>query len=213
MTTSNPTGYFNNGEVEDYRVLVDNFPLSVNLLAFDAKATSRRTAKLTWKTVNESEFAGFGIERSTDGVNWTNIGFVNAKGNNNAGSNEYEFNDQQAFKGQSYYRLKLTDLNPVTSKYSETRAIRIEEAIQHVSLVPNPTQASTSLHLSSTANIAAIVKVMDMTGRAMQTIKTGLIPGENVIQVNGLEKYPKGTYLIQVVAEDLIINRKLVIAK
>ncbi|HOZ69421.1 MAG TPA: GEVED domain-containing protein [Chitinophagaceae bacterium] len=213
MTTSNPTGYFNNGEVEDYRVLVDNFPLSVNLLSFDAKATGRRTAKLSWKTINESELSGFGIERSADGVNWTNIGFADAKGNNNTGSNTYEFIDQQALKGQSYYRLKLTDINPVTSRFSETRAIRIEDVVQNLTLVPNPAQASTSMHLSSTANIAATIKVMDMTGRAMQTIKTALNPGENVIQLNGLEKYPKGTYLIQVVAEDLVINRKLVITK
>ena len=47
----------------------------------------------------------------------------------------------------------------------------------------------------------------------MQVLKTGLVPGENIVQLNNLDKYPKGTYLIQVIAEDMIINRKLIITK
>lgn len=213
MTTADPTGYFNNGEVEDYRVLVDNFPLSVNLLGFEAKAISHTSARLNWKTVSEKEFSGFGIERSKDGVNWTVIGNVDAKGNNGTGTNLYEFTDQHALKGQSFYRLKLTDMNPATSRFSEIRSIQIEDAIQQISLVPNPAQSSTSIQLSSTVNINATVKIIDMTGREMMTFKSVLVTGENLIRLNGLEKYPKGTYLVQVIADDLMLNRKLVISK
>lgn len=36
MTTSHPTGYFATGEVEDYLIPVDNYPLSVTTITFNA---------------------------------------------------------------------------------------------------------------------------------------------------------------------------------
>ncbi len=213
MGTANPTGYFNNGEVEDYRVLVDNFPLAVNMLSFDVKAVNNTTARLNWRTVNEEELAGFGIERSQDGINWSSIGFVNAKGNSQTGTNEYVFNDLQALKGQSFYRLKLTDLNPGLLRYSEIRNIQINDVLYQVSIMPNPAKNSTTLYLSSSTNTDAIVVIHDMQGRKLRTGKYDLKAGENSLVLNNLDQLPDGMYIVRIIAGQQIINNKLVIGK
>jgi len=101
MTASNPTGYYNDGETEDYRVLVDDFLLPVTLLSFSARAINSTTVRLNWITTSEDNLAGFEIERSADGINWSTIAFVNAKGNGQTADNNYLYNELQALKGKS----------------------------------------------------------------------------------------------------------------
>lgn len=212
MTASNPTGYFSNGEVEDYRVLVDNFPLNVKLISFDAKAVNGTMARLTWSTNAEDNLSGFDIERSTDGVSWDNIGFVNATGNGRGGTNEYVFNDLQVIKGKSYYRLKLKDNNMV-SRYSDVRNIFIKNLLDQVTLMPNPAKNSTAIYINSTVNINAIIVLTDMQGRKLRTLQQALIPGSNSILLDNLERYPNGTYIVQVITSQETETRKLIIGK
>lgn len=52
---------------------------------------------LSWNTANEINNAGFGIERSANGVNFSNIGFVASKaieGNTNT-AQQYQFVDKR----------------------------------------------------------------------------------------------------------------------
>jgi hypothetical protein len=56
MTGSNPTGYFPDGEVEDYRVWVGEYPLDVKMISFEAKGMNNKTAYLKWQTTAEENF-------------------------------------------------------------------------------------------------------------------------------------------------------------
>jgi GEVED domain/Secretion system C-terminal sorting domain len=212
MTAANPTGYFNSGEVEDYRVLVDLFPLSANLVAFDAKAVSNSTARLTWTTTFEETLSGFTIERSADGTNWNSIGFLNAKGDKRSGINEYVFNDMQALKGKSYYRLKLLDANGVFH-YSEVKSIQMKDMLTLISVMPNPAKDNATVYISniSIANTNATVILMDMQGNKMSTQKFLLVPGANSITLKNLDKLSRGAYIVQVITAEMIVNRKLII--
>src|SRR5690606_1191398 len=70
MTTSHATGFFTNGEVEDYRILVDNFPLATHLLNFDA-VTQGKKVKLNWSATEDAGTLGYEIERSNDNISWS----------------------------------------------------------------------------------------------------------------------------------------------
>ena len=212
MTSSNATGYYNNGEVEDYRVVVDNFPLSVNLLSFIAKAVNNTTVKLNWTTTGETNTSGSDIERSTDGVNWAAIGFVSAKGTVSTETYDYTFNDMQALKGRSFYRLKLIDNNG-TIKYSEIRTVDIYDITGQVTVSPNPARNSATVYINSNINTIAEVFMLDIQGREVKAEKFQLDAGANSFTLNNLDKLPSGTYIIKVVMDDIIIKRKLVIGK
>jgi hypothetical protein len=212
LTAAGATGYFSNGETEDYRVSVDNFPLSVNLLSFTAKAMNSRTVRLNWTTTTEENLTGFGIERSTDGINWTLIGFVNANENDHSGNTDYIFNDLQAIKGKSYYRLKIADTAPA-SRFSETRWVSIRDLAAEVSITPNPAKTTATVYITSEMNADAVFILHDMQGRTVRTEKHQLFAGGNSVDLNDLDQLPDGTYIVQIITGQDIITRKLVIGK
>jgi hypothetical protein len=210
MTTSSATGYFSNGEVEDYRVLVDDFPLSVRLLTFEASVADNSTVNLSWSTIGEANTPGYDIERSSDGINWASIGFVSAKGSFGIETQNYLFNDVQALKGKSFYRLKLMNANG-TTKYSEVRTAEIYNITEQVSIMPNPAKNNANLYINSSTNIVAEIIITDMQGREVRLEKYTLLTGGNTLPLNNLDKLTNGTYLVQVRMGDTIIKRKLII--
>lgn len=212
MTTSDATGYFNNGETEDYRVLVDNFPLPVTLLSFNARAINNTTVRLNWVTTSEDNLSGFEIERSADGINWNTIAFVNAKGNGQATDNNYLYNDLQALKGKSFYRLKLLDKNNLF-RYSEQRSVTMKDMIDQVQLMPNPARSNATLYMNSDAGADAIVSICDMQGRKLRTEKFRLVAGGNSLSLTNLDRFPGGTYIVQIITGPSVITRKLIIGK
>jgi hypothetical protein len=91
----------------------NNQPLPVTLLGFAAKRQKEQVV-LTWKTGNERNNKHFVIERSNDGLNFTQIGVVKGHGNSNTVIS-YSFVDESALPTLSYYRLVQVDLNGTES--------------------------------------------------------------------------------------------------
>jgi len=212
MSAANPTGYFNDGETEDYRVLVDDYPLTVNMLSFQAKSVNNTIGRLNWSTSAEVDFTGFNVERSYDGTNWNVIGFVAAKGNNLSGTNSYEFDDPQPLKGRSSYRLKLLNRNNI-NHYSEVRNIIIKEAIDQVSLIPNPASTFATIYINSNINTEANISLQDIHGRIFRNERHRLNTGNNSVTLNSLNQLPGGTYIIQIIANQQVISKKIIIGK
>jgi hypothetical protein len=69
-------------------------------------------ALLQWSTLSELNNQGFAIERSTDGITFSKIGFVKGAGTTNA-KMQYQYSDY-GFSGSAYYRLEQTDFDGTT---------------------------------------------------------------------------------------------------
>jgi hypothetical protein len=85
-------------------------PLPVVFTALEANLNNN-TTDLKWSTLSEKNNAKFIIERSTDMVNFIEIGIVKAVGNSNV-KNTYTFNDAkpEAY-ATNYYRIKQVDFD------------------------------------------------------------------------------------------------------
>jgi len=88
--------------------------IPVELLSFVAQRTDAGV-ELNWKTATETNNSGFIIERSKDGENFTQIGFVNGRGTTTE-ITSYNYLDTEIETGKYYYRLKQTDFDG-TFKY------------------------------------------------------------------------------------------------
>jgi hypothetical protein len=77
--------------------------LPVELIYFKGKDN-----QLLWSTASEAQNKGWNIERSTDAINWTTIGFVQG-GNNSDVTLEYKFQLKEF--GKYYYRIKQLDID------------------------------------------------------------------------------------------------------
>src|SRR5690606_12895557 len=101
--------------------------LPVKLIDFTA-TSKPGGVELNWISAAEINSDYFGVEKSTDGVNFTEIGQVEAAGNSTVTTN-YTFFDGQARDGDNFYRLKMVD-NDLSYSYSIVVHIRFEYGIQ-----------------------------------------------------------------------------------
>ena len=211
MTTANPTGYFSDGEVEDYRVRVDNYPLSVNMLTFDARVINSSNVKLNWSANEEAGFSIYDVERSSNGTDWDHFAFVDAL--NIAGIQNYELTDPQPYRGTSYYRIKLGSDNGVT-KYSVIRTVTINNGDADVRITPNPASDKTMIYVFNPgAQTTTQIRIISMKGEQLYSQQVMLRSGENPISLPLQEKWPVGMYMVQVQTGDEITNKKLLIKR
>jgi hypothetical protein len=212
MTNNNPTGYYEDGETEDYTVLVDDFPLTVNLLSFNAKLTNDEKVKLDWKTTGEENFNGYEIQRSADNINWTPLGTVYATGNGSQDENSYSWIDLQPLPAKSFYRLRLIS-GDGNFRYSEIRTVVIKKGIQEISLSPNPAADITTLTVLSLVDDDAMIRISDMKGSLVYEQSTAVNKGLNTISLPFIQKLGSGVYIVQVRINDEMLAEKLIVNK
>ena len=104
--------------------------LPVILTSFNASDDGLST-KLIWNVAEETNFASYVIEKSTDGRSFTAIGTVKA-----TNQKAYSFTDGQATSDNSFYRLKMVDIDG-GFKYSYIVSIK-SKLNANISLSPNP---------------------------------------------------------------------------
>ena len=130
--------------------------LPVSLTSFVATAKAK-TVALDWATATELNVEKFEIERSSDGSNFTTIGFQNAFGQ---GSNTYHSNDNAPTTGNNYYRLKILDRDG-TFSYSKVFSVNINSNATAKIVYPNPAKNI----LSIVGNDITKLEVFDNRGR------------------------------------------------
>jgi len=114
--------------------LTSNNPLPIELLNFNAVLNNRQV-ELTWQTASEHNNDYFTVERTTDGINFEPLQYVDGAGNSNSLLN-YSTIDPNPANGYTYYRLKQTDFDGAFD-YSEIRSVYLG-ATDELSVYPNP---------------------------------------------------------------------------
>ncbi len=83
-------------------------PLPIELLSFNAEYDGKNV-RLYWATSSETNNDFFTVEKSADGIDFIEAGYVEGAGNSNSVI-EYSFTDENPFT-LTYYRLKQTDFD------------------------------------------------------------------------------------------------------
>lgn len=112
-------------------------PLSVKLIAFDAKLQTDNTVLLEWITEQEKDVDYYKIERSTNTNDWAFVGEQQPKAQGNIGQQQYRMIDTHPGKGIVYYRLSEVDLNG-SQTIAPIRFVRIDGTQTISKVYPNP---------------------------------------------------------------------------
>jgi len=171
-------------------------PLPVGWLAFTGKAQANGVL-LQWQTASEQNNAGFHVERSADGLRWTDIGFVAGKGLSTE-AQEYAFLDEKPFlapyggmQGGLYYRLRQTDFDG-KEELSKVVSVALQN-VETVRVFPNPVSTG-QLTLLLPENVEeATVQLFNSTGQLLRSVK--IYGNMNALDISGL---PTGIYTLQV---------------
>ncbi|MCE7068114.1 T9SS type A sorting domain-containing protein [Dyadobacter sp. CY326] len=110
--------------------------LPVVLISFKAILTASGQAELEWKTSEETNNAGFEIQKSTDAKTFAPIGRVDGAAES-SNTKVYQFVDTD-LQTTSYYRLKQMDFD---GKFTLSRIVRVipeKENANYLLAYPNP---------------------------------------------------------------------------
>ncbi|RRN78149.1 T9SS C-terminal target domain-containing protein [Pseudoxanthomonas sp. SGD-10] len=174
----------------------------VEIISFNANSLIDGI-KLDWSTASETDNAGFVIEHSTDGKNFSVLNTV--EGNNRASIYSYIHNTPS--QGTNYYRLTQSDVNgtktvigikSVNFNLSDNSAINV---------YPNPSSDIINVSVKGGVNDVKTVRVLDLNGKlVLATSGT-----DSTIQLNTKGKLAPGVYTVTVSTDNINESKKIVI--
>jgi hypothetical protein len=155
--------------------------------------TSQKTGDgvlLTWKTYNEGDYTGFGIQKQ-DGTQYETL--YNVQSN---GAGIYTYTDRSPAAGKNTYRLLQNNMDSLTS-YSNPVSIlyNAASAIGMLSIYPNPARGTinVNMNIAATATVSYQEAIYNSSGklvvqRAVNNTSwaqdvSALTPGAYVIQI------------------------------
>jgi hypothetical protein len=172
--------------------------LPVTISSFNVAKRNKAVA-VTWTTETEINNSGFEIQKSTNGVDFSTIGFVATKAYNGSSSQKlsYAFQDNRLIAGKSFYRLKQIDKDGKKS-FSEVQLV--EHSLTNnltVKALENPVRNQIVLNVKSMDAKSIQINVSNSIGMMLYTKQINVAAGENncIIPTTQL---PKGTLYVQV---------------
>lgn len=215
----NQTGYFNyapfNGSLDDMRIYnraltpaevavlassPSGGPLPVKLTSFTA-ALNNGAAVLNWQTEYEINSSHYIVQRSTDGVDFTSIGTVQAKGNTTLKS-DYQYIDNTAGSLSAnktiFYRLQQVDKDS-RSQHSSIIPVKFESTDKLITILQNPVANELRLQLVLKQTEQLRLDITDATGKTVTSKQVTLQQGQTftTLPVNQLSS---GAYYITITA-------------
>lgn len=184
-----------------------NGALPLTLLGFDGSRHGE-LVELTWQTTNEINTNYFDIQRSRDGINFSDVGRV--KATNRAGMvNHYSYEDNIAgiLYNPVYYRLRQVDLD-ATARLSKVVSIAIGGSIKGLKIAPNPARGHLNISSEKPEDLkGAVVTIVDMSGRTCLTRQLSAVATQ---QIN-ISNLVRGVYMIGLVSSTGIQSEKLLV--
>ena len=177
-------------------------PLPVTGLFLTAKPQNQ-TVLVQWQTTGEQNVAGFEIQRSGDGDNFSTIGYKIATGTYGIKTN-YATVDLQPLNGMNFYRLKILDKDGMIT-FSKTVAVNMINENFTFKISPNPVR--NILFIKATGeNLKGTLRIIDAGGRNIREEKI-TIPANASISVN-VNSLTRGIYTLQFVTATLTQSKR-----
>lgn len=198
-------------EFSDFKVCdASGITLPVKLGDFTTVAKAG-AVMVEWVTLSEKESAYFAIERSTDGITFTAVTSLKAKGNSND-KQVYTYADNiTGIQAKTiYYRLKMVDIDGAFT-YSVSRTVQTEQkqsAGIGLQTYPNPVTNTLFVNVPDAWHHRKVsISLYDMTGKlAHRAEKNSTASVEEI----SLQQLNKGIYIVQVTAGNETLREKIV---
>ena len=173
-------------------VVKNTSSLPLSLLSFTTLLANKEVS-IKWTTANQVSTKSFSIERSSDGINWSEIGTVSS--NNSASINTYSYTDVAPLFGINYYRLKIVD-NNANFTYSNVQSIETSSNSFQFNVYPNPARSRLYFNFSDPAYEVYYMRVVNQLGKTIF-----MLPRPQLQSGLDISTLAKGTYFLQVTDE------------
>lgn len=184
-------------------------PLPIELLSFSAELQERNVV-LEWVTATEINNSYFTVQRTRDGIQYTDIGNLAGHGTTSQ-THSYSLTDQDPVPGIAYYRLKQTDLDSSVSFSAQVAVHYTELETSCFTILDNPVAKSKSIYIVyANFSISPDLRVHTSAGDLIH--EEHLQTGENAIcKLQNLKINAAGIYFLTLSSGAKSITKKLVI--
>jgi hypothetical protein len=175
--------------------------LPVKLKSFDA-VINNCIATLKWSAESETNFDKYVVEYSSNGIDFTAIGSVNAA--SQAAYPEYSFLHQPP-AGKVFYRLKMADIDNKIS-YSKTVALNVSCNKNTLLIYPNPVTDFLNISINTiSGGSRSLASLYSTDGKLL--FSSQLVNGTNTID---MRKATSGVYCLVVITDNEINTFKII---
>jgi uncharacterized repeat protein (TIGR01451 family) len=186
--------------------------LPVQFLAFTG-VSQNNIVSLNWTIIADKEVDHFEIERSTDNNTFIKTVTVTQpvllQVQQSFGTTDDIFNINSTV---IYYRLKVIG-KAGEIKYSNVLVVRKPQTKALVIIMPNPAHDYVSIKLAVEKITDITIRLINSSGKLMLIHKQKVDAGNNIIQLNNLDKFSPGVYTVQIYSNEEILTEKLIITK
>jgi hypothetical protein len=178
-------------------VVTHSCPLPIKLIDFTASDLSGNVS-LNWSTEEEINNDHFIIQRSSDGVNFSDITSVQGAGTTHS-VKTYTYLDRPGAYAILYYRIKQVDIN---GEYSYSKIASVKNGQSNTSIYPSPLNQGDGLNIkiAGTAGKLKIV-IVDVFGRKMHEQDFANI-NQNATLITDPLNMAKGIYIVEIYVDD-----------
>jgi Concanavalin A-like lectin/glucanases superfamily len=198
-----------NGKLDELRIynraltvaeilLLSQRALPIKLTSFTA-TQKNNDVTIQWQTAQEANTKQFNVQRSADGINFTTLSVVAAKGNTVNNTN-YTYTDNTIATlvntAVVYYRLQSVDFDGKT-QYSPVVTVSLLSKSSNVVVLQNPVKNNMALQITLQQQQQVIITVANSIGQQVNTIQQVLPSGKTTLTIP-TTTFTKGIYYVTV---------------
>ncbi len=178
-------------------------PLPIELLSFNAYCNGSQV-EINWATASELNNDYFTIQKSVDGINFTDMTTVKGVGNSNAVLN-YSAQDNNALSGVTYYRLTQTDYDGKVTIFP-AKSVSCSDNSRYINVYLSNEVLIADIYTLSQESYQVIV--YDATAKRMTNTNYNLNKGYNRLQIDS-KSWAKGMYIVDIQGQDIHFTKKV----
>ena len=163
-------------------------------------------AVLKWSSKNDGSVKEYIVEKSLDGINFTQADAVKAVNEIN-GAN-YVFTDPEIISSMAYYRLRLINKINLDHKYSNVVILYNKNASFKVSAV-NPFKANLKMDIFIPEDGEVEMNLYDAYGKPVYKKNMLLRKGNSKVTIDDVGNLPTGVYILRTGFNNKIVQNKL----
>ncbi len=151
---------------------------------------------LRWQLVPDGQQHQYFLQRSSDGVNFTNISKIEA------GQGSYSFTDKAYTNGANYYRIMQTTTNNAAQQLCRVIEVAGRRNQSVVNLMGNPAGNHLLLSISSLSNQQVYFEIIGADGRKAGNWMYNVPKGNSSLKLP-VSKLLPGIYLLKITGHDV----------
>lgn len=180
--------------------------LSATILNFSGNTSNGKNV-LQWNVTDNDNIKGYEIEKSTDGVHFSKVGFVTQPASPQ--ENAFIFTDPENISNVNYYRLRLVSENTNATSYSKTIMLYNKSSLFKISTInPFTNMLKVNVFLPESGNLE--MNLFDMYGKCLIKKSFQLGTGNSEINFDNVTNLPSGMYILSAFHNGMVVQSKLI---